>query len=107
MTLWLGPESPHVRNLAGVSSDLNMFKVWNRSEVALSAGDYLKIGSGLTYSWKRALGGTAPLRTFSAPKSSLPLFRISNAEVVNGHLSPSVHRNRVTPPATKSGKKSC
>jgi hypothetical protein len=45
------------------------------------------------------------LRAFSVTKSPPPPFWISSAEVVNRHVSPSVHRNCVTPPATKSFKK--
>ena len=57
--------SPHEGQLSGFSFNLNMSKVWNMGAVLFALGGYMKLGPGLTFSWKRALGVTKLKRSIS------------------------------------------
>lgn len=57
--------SPHVGQLSGFSFVLVTSKVWNRGAVLFALGGFMKLGPGLTFSWKRALGVTKLKRSIS------------------------------------------
>jgi hypothetical protein len=57
--------SPHVGQLSGFSFNLNISKVWNMGAVLFPLGGFMKLGPGLTFSWKRALGVTKLKRSIS------------------------------------------
>ena len=57
--------SPHDGQLSGFSFVLVIFKVWNRGAVLFALGGFMKLGPGLTFSWKRALGVTKLKRSIS------------------------------------------
>ena len=57
--------SPHVGQICGFSFNLNISKVWNRGDVLFAIGGFMKLGPGLTFSWKRALGVTKAKRSIS------------------------------------------
>jgi len=57
--------SPHVGQTSGFSFKMNISKVWNMGEVLFRQGGFMKLGPGLTFSWKRALGVTKLKRSVS------------------------------------------
>ena len=57
--------SPHVGQLSGFSVNLDISKVWSRGAVLFALGGFMKLGPGLTFSWKRALGVTKLKRSIS------------------------------------------
>ena len=57
--------SPHVGQLSGFSFNLVISKVWSRGAVLFALGGFMKLGPGLTFSWKRALGVTKLKRSIS------------------------------------------
>ena len=57
--------SPHVGQLSGFSFNLDISKVWSRGTVLFALGGFMKLGPGLTFSWKRALGVTKLKRSIS------------------------------------------
>jgi len=57
--------SQHEGQLSGFSFNLNMSKVWNMGAVLFALGGFMKLGPGLTFSWKRALGVTKLKRSIS------------------------------------------
>ena len=57
--------SPHEGQLSSFSFNLNMSKVWNMGAVLFALGGFMKLGPGLTFSWKRALGVTKLKRSIS------------------------------------------
>ena len=57
--------SPHVGQLSGFSFNLDISKVWSRGAVLFALGGFMKLGPGLTFSWKRALGVTKLKRSIS------------------------------------------
>ena len=66
--------SPHDGQLAGFSLNLYMYKVWNRGGVLFQTGGFMKLGPGLTFSWKRALGVTKAKRSI-AKATGIPTTR--------------------------------
>ena len=66
--------SPHDGQLAGFSLNLDTYKVWNRGGVLFPIGGFMKLGPGLTFSWKRALGVTKAKRSI-AKATGIPTTR--------------------------------
>jgi hypothetical protein len=66
--------SPHTGQLAGFSFKLCISKVWNRGAVLFAIGGFMKLGPGLTFSWKRALGVTKARRSI-AKATGIPTSR--------------------------------
>ncbi len=56
---------PHEGQLAGFSLNSDMYKVWNSGDVLFALGGFMKLGPGLTFSWKRALGVTKAKRSIA------------------------------------------
>ena len=57
--------SPHAGQMSGFSLKLRISKVWNGGAVLFALGGFMKLGPGLTFSWKRALGVTKLKRSIS------------------------------------------
>jgi len=57
--------SPHEGQLSGFSFNSYIYKVWNRGAVQFALGGFMKLGPGLTFSWKRALGVTKAKRSIA------------------------------------------
>ena len=51
-----------------------MGKVWSRGAVQFGSGGFMKLGPGLTFSWKRALGVTKAKRSI-AKATGIPTTR--------------------------------
>ena len=66
--------SPHEGQLSGFSVNLNISKVWSRGAVLFAIGGFMKLGPGLTFSWKRALGVTKAKRSI-AKATGIPTSR--------------------------------
>jgi len=66
--------SPHVGQTSGFSFKLRISKVWNRGDVLFELGGFMKLGPGLTFSWKRALGVTKAKRSI-AKATGIPTSR--------------------------------
>ena len=66
--------SPHEGQLSGFSFNSYIYKVWNRGEVLFALGGFMKLGPGLTFSWKRALGVTKAKRSI-AKATGIPTSR--------------------------------
>jgi len=56
---------PHEGQVFGFSFNSYISKVWNMGAVLFAQGGFMKLGPGLTFSWKRALGVTKLKRSIS------------------------------------------
>jgi hypothetical protein len=63
-----------LRSFSGFYFTLRISKVWNMGKVLFLPGGFMKLGPGLTFSWKRALGITKAKRSI-AKTTGIPTSR--------------------------------
>ena len=72
--MWKYSASPNEGQVNGFQVNLDMCRVWNMGGLLFKTGGFMKLGPGLTFSWKRALGVTKAKRSI-AKATGIPTTR--------------------------------